>query len=415
MSRLLDCGWTPGVQVTAQPETQQPETPQPETQQPGTQQPVQEQPEPQQASPPTSYEAWVTQTPDQDYAAKFTYYVPEGMYKRYDVTLHVQLTPADASIDGVHFYVQNSAMTLLMENAAEVGGGTIDAWVPPSATACTHRGGGHYTRTVPVTFNTVDDAVVDGGHSWGRFEVLMQTTTYRGQNRRGAGSTVDFIHVEDDRTYPTIGNIAYTSDTAGTFTVVSQRMASGLVSVTVVPSGSARFHQRNGYRIYIPGNSTWGTAITQDFKGAPLNFTCNGAGDGWLTLTRHWLSNHQIEASHSHKVQVCPAPATGKHSDYLTREFDASLNCQEIDRLNRSGAAGIFGWVDKLDGPNEVCNQNLEYLWELLGYQSFQMQCAAMSGEGRPHNGLMAVTVNGNLLLAEDHLLRLYYRRGCYH
>ena len=155
--------------------------------------------------------------------------------------------------------------------------------------------------------------------------------------------------------------------------------------------------------------------VTQDYKDILLNFTCNGAGDGWLTLTRHRLSNHQIEASHSHKVQVCPAPATGKHSDHLTREFDASLNCQEIDRLNRSGAAGIFGWVDKLYGPNEVCHQNLEYLWELLGYQSFQMPCAAMSGEGRPHNGLMAVTVNGNLLLAEDHLLRLYYRRGCYH
>ena len=90
VSRLLDCGWTPGVQVTAQRETQRPET----------QQPKQEQPEPQQASAPTSYEAWVTQTPDQDYAARFTYYVPEGMYKRYDVTLHVQLTPADASIDG---------------------------------------------------------------------------------------------------------------------------------------------------------------------------------------------------------------------------------------------------------------------------------------------------------------------------
>ena len=109
VSRLLDCGWTPGVQVTAQPETQQPETPQPETQQPETQQPdqgqpepQQEQPEPQQSAPTTSYEAWVTQTPDQDYAARFTYYVPEGMYKRYDVTLHVQLTPADASIDGVH-------------------------------------------------------------------------------------------------------------------------------------------------------------------------------------------------------------------------------------------------------------------------------------------------------------------------
>ena len=200
--------------------------------------------------------------------------------------------------------------------------------------------------------------------------------------------------------------------------MVSHRVASGLVSVTVVPSGSARFHQRSGYRIYIPGNSPWRTVVTQDYKDVPLNFTCNGAGDGWLTLTRNRLSNHQIEASHSHKVQVCPKPATpetGQHDDYSNRKFDASLNCKEIDRLNRSGAAGIFGWVDKLDGPNEVCNQNLEYLWELLGYQSFQMQCAAMSGEGKSHNGLMAVTVNGTLLLAEDHLLRLYYRRGCYH
>ena len=47
VARLLDCGWTPGVQDTSQPETEQPETQQPQTQQPKPQQA-----EPQQASAP---------------------------------------------------------------------------------------------------------------------------------------------------------------------------------------------------------------------------------------------------------------------------------------------------------------------------------------------------------------------------
>ena len=283
--------------------------PQPSPQQAEPQQAEPQQAEPQQSTAPTSYSAWVTQTPDQDYKTEFTYYVPEGNLMRFDVTAHVRLTPADASIDGVVVYLQ--IINPLLEAAATVGPGlgVENTHVPALATAWTHHGNGHYSRPVPVTFNTVDDAVVQNADELGKFEIQTEPTHY-GQIRRGSGSKVKFIHQEDDRTYPTFGDVSYTSDTAGTFTVVSHREATGRVRVNIGTSGSAEFAGgRGGHFVDIPPNTPHGTEFTQSHRGDPLTFTCDGAGEGFLTLERHWSSEHQIEEDHSDKLQVCPRPA----------------------------------------------------------------------------------------------------------
>ncbi len=303
VARLLDCGWSPGVQDTSQPETEQPETQQPETQQPKPQQA-----EPQQASPLTSYTAWVTQTHDQDYATSFRYNVPEGQQTTFDVTVHVQLTPADASVNGVVVRLHAPAIINLRENATSVGAGTTDTHIPASSTAWTHRGSGHYTRTVPVTFNIVDEDVVTSNHNLGKFEI--HTIPYGKQNKRGAGSKVEFYHEENDRTYPKIGNITNTSNTAGTYVVVADRQADAKLRVVVTPSGSASFSPRGVLWSDIPKDTPPGTAITVQHNGNPLAFTCTSTEKGWLTLDKHWNTPFHIEEDYSHKVQVCPIPTS---------------------------------------------------------------------------------------------------------
>ena len=418
--RLMACGWTPGVQ-TVVAEVEEETTPKPqqapaeEPQQPEPEEEPQ-QAEPQQSSAPTSYLAWVTQTDDQDYAARFRYDVPEGLYKTYDVTAHVQLTPADAAVDGVVVYLHAPAINNLLHSGAIIGAGTTNTHIPASSTAWTHRGNGHYTRVVPVTFNSVDDDVVNSDYGLGNFEI--HTIPRDGQTKRGgSGSLVAFYHQEDDLTYPTIANVTYTSTTTGTYAVVTHRQATAKLRVVATPSGSASVTPRGELWTDIPANSPHGTEINEQHNGNSLYFSCQGSGDGWLTLTPHWNTPAHIDPNYSHTVKVCPGrPVSGsKRSDYLTYKFHAGLNCKEIDRLNSSGAAGISGWVDVLNAPNQVCHRNYEHIWELLGSQSFRLACTVMSGEGLPHGGLMAVSVNGTPLLSEDHWLRRYYKSGCYH
>ena len=371
--------------------------------------------EPQQSSAPTGYEVWVTQSHDQDYAARFRYDVPEGIYETYDVTVHVQLTPADAAVDGVVVYLHAPAINNLLASGAIIGAGTANTHIPASSTAWTHRGDGHYTRVIPVTFNSVDDNVVNSNYGLGNFEI--HTIPRDRQTKRGAsGSLVAFYHQEDDLTNPTIANVTYTSTTAGTYSVMAGRQATAKLRVVVTPSGSASVTPRGELWTDIPANTSHSTEINQQHNGDSLYFSCPGPGDGWLTLAPHWNTPAHIDPNYSHTVKVCPGrPVSGsKRSDYLTYKFDAGLNCKEIDRLNSSSSAGIFGWVDVLDDPDEVCHANYEHVWELLSTQSFQMACTVMSGEGLPHDGLMAATVNGELLLPEDHLLRSQYKSGCY-
>ena len=368
---------------------------------------------------PTSYTAWVTQTPDQDYAASFTHEVAEGKTKTYDVTAHVQLTPANAAVAGVPIRLHAPAIIGLRQNAVAIGAGTTDTDLPKSIAAWTHQGNGHYSRPVPVTFNTIDDNVVEGNHHLGSYEIhtIPFVRPFGTQTKRGAGSKVAFHHQEDDRTYPKIGNITYTSTTAGAYAVVTGREADANLRVVVTPSGSASVQPLGELWSDIPPNTPSDTEITLQHNGNPLYFKCRSAEPGWLTLKKHWNAPDHIDEDYSHTVKVCPGkhPEGTKRSDYLTYKFDAGLNCKEVDRLNSSGAAGIFGWVDVLnEGPAGVCHRDLEYLWELLGNQSFQVACTVMSGEGQPHNGLMAVNVNGTPLLADDHPLLRQYKSGCY-
>ena len=364
---------------------------------------------------PTSYTAWVTQTPDQDYATRFEHHVAEGLTKTYDVTAHVQLTPANAAVASVGIRLHAPAIIGLRQNAVAIGAGTTDTDLPKSIAAWTHQGNGHYSRPVPVTFNTVDDNVVEGNHHLGSYEI--HTIPHGKQTMRGAGSKVEFYHQEDDLTYPKIGNITYTSTTAGSYAVVTGREADAKLRVVVTPSGSASVQPLGELWTDIDPNTASGTEITLQHNDNPLYFKCRSAEPGWLTLTPHWNTPAHIDEDYSHTVKVCPGkhPDGTKRSDYLTYKFDAGLNCKEVHRLNSSGAAGIFGWVDVLnEGPAGVCHRDLEYLWELLGNQSFQVACTVMSGEGQPHNGLMAVNVNGTPLLADDHPLLRQYKSGCY-
>ena len=364
---------------------------------------------------PTSYTAWVTQTPDQDYATSFTHEVAEGKTKTYDVTAHVQLTPANAAVASVGIRLHAPAIIGLRQNAVTIGAGTTDTDLPKSIAAWTHQGNGHYSRPVPVTFNTVDDNVVEGNHHLGSYEI--HTIPHGKQTMRGAGSKVAFYHQEDDRTYPKIGNITYTSTTAGAYAVVTGRQADAKLRVVVTPSGSASVQPLGELWTDIDPNTPSDTEITLQHNDNPLYFKCRSAEPGWLTLKKHWNAPDHIEEDYSHTVKVCPGkhPADTKRSDYLTYKFDAGLNCKEVDRLNSSGAAGIVGWVDVLNsGPSGVCHQDLEYLWELLGNQSFLVACTVMSGEGQPHGGVMSVTVNGEKLLADDHPLLRQYKSGCY-
>ena len=368
---------------------------------------------------PTSYTAWVTQTPDQDYAASFTHEVAEGKTKTYDVTAHVQLTPANAAVAGVPIRLHAPAIMGLRQNAVAIGAGTTDTDLPKSIAAWTHQGNGHYSRPVPVTFNSVDDNVVEGNHHLGSYEIhtIPFVRPFGTQNRRSHGSKVAFHHQEDDLTYPKIGNITYTSTTAGAYVVVAGREADANLRVVVTPSGSASVTPRGVLWSDIPPNTPSDTEITTQHNGNSLYFSCTSAEPGWLTLDKHWNAPDHIDEDYSHTVKVCPGkhPADTKRSDYLTYKFDAGLNCKEVDRLNSSGAAGIFGWVDVLNsGPSGVCHRDLEYLWELLGNQSFQVACTVMSGEGQPHGGVMSVTVNGEKLLADDHPLLRQYKSGCY-
>ncbi len=363
---------------------------------------------------PSSFTAWVTQTPDQDYAANFTHMVAEGKTKTYDVTAHVQLTPANAAVAGVSIRLHAPAIIGLRENAVAIGAGTTDTDIPKSIAAWTHQGNGHHSRPVPVSFNTVDDAYVEANHHLGSFEI--HTIPYGKQTKRGAGSKVMFNHQEDDLTYPKIGNITYTSATAGSYTVVAGRLADAKLRVVVTPSGSASVTPRGELWTDIPKDTPSGTEITTQHNGNSLYFSCTSTEKGWLTLDKHWNTPDHIEEDYSHKVQVCPGkhPENTKRSDYNTHKFDAGLNCKEINRLNSSGAAGIVGWVDVLNNPNQVCHQNYEHVWELLSTQSFKVACTVMSGEGQPHGGVFSVTVNGEKLLPDDHPLRRYYKYGCY-
>ena len=365
---------------------------------------------------PTSYTAWVTQTPDQDYATRFEHHVAEGKTKTYDVTAHVQLTPANAAVASVGIWLHPPAIIQLRENAVAIGAGITDTDIPKSIAAWTHQGNGHFSRPVPVLFNTVDDAVVKSNHEFGSIEIL--TIPYGKQTKRGThGSKVEFYHQEDDLTYPKIGNITYTNSTTGSYAVVTGRVADAKLRVVVTPSGSASVTPRGELWTDIPKDTPSGTEITEQHNGNSLYFSCTSAEPGWLTLKKHWNAPDHIEADYSHTVKVCPGkhPEGTKRSDYLTYKFDAGLNCKEVDRLNSSGAAGIFGWVDVLnEGPTGVCHRDLEYLWELLGNQSFQVACTVMSGEGQPHGGVMSVTVNGTPLLADDHPLLRQYKSGCY-
>ena len=296
VARLLDCGWTPGVQAVEVPEP----TPEPEPQ------PLQAEP---QKAAPTGYEAWVTQTPDQDYAARFRYDVPEGLYKTYDVTVHVQLTPADAAVDGVVVYLHAPGINNLLHSGALIGAGTTNTHIPASSTAWTHRGNGHYTRVVPVTFNSVDDDVVSSNYGLGDFEI--HTIPRERQTKRGAsGSEVTFFHQEDDLTYPKIAKVTYTSTMTGTYTyaVVTHRMATAKLRVVVTPSGSASVTPRGELWTDIPANSPDGTEITTQHNGNSLYFSCTSAEPGWLTLTPHWNTPAHIDPNHSHTVKVCPPP-----------------------------------------------------------------------------------------------------------
>ena len=177
---------TPTTVPTATPVPPTP-TSTPEPQQASPQQaepqPLPLQAEPQQSSAPTGYEAWVTQTHDQDYAASFRYDVPEGLYKTYDVTAHVQLTPADAAVDGVVVYLHAPAINNLLDSGAIIGAGTTNTHIPATTTAWTHRGNGHYSRPVPVKFNSVDDNVVNSNYSLGNFEI--HTIPRRWANQAG--------------------------------------------------------------------------------------------------------------------------------------------------------------------------------------------------------------------------------------
>ena len=367
---------------------------------------------------PTSYTAWVTQTPDQDYAASFTHEVAEGKTKTYDVTAHVQLTPANAAVAGVPIRLHAPAIIGLRQNAVAIGAGTTDTDLPKSIAAWTHQGNGHYSRPVPVTFNTVDDNVVEGNHHLGSYEIhtIPFVRPFGTQTKRGAGSKVAFHHQEDDRTYPKIGNITYTSTTAGAYAVVTGREADAKLRVVVTPSGSASVQPLGELWTDIVKDTPPGTAITVQHNGNSLYFSCTSTEKGWLTLAKHWNAPDHIEEDYSHKVQVCPGkhPENTKRSDYNTHKFDAGLNCKEINRLNSSGAAGIVGWVDVLNNPNQVCHRNYEHVWELLSTQSFKVACTVMSGEGQPHGGVFSVTVNGEKLLPDDHPLRRYYKYGCY-
>ena len=302
VERLLACGWTPGVQAVEAPEP----TPEPEPEPTPEPEPQPLQAEPQKAAP-TGYEAWVTQTPDQDYAARFRYDVPEGLYKTYDVTVHVQLTPADATVDGVVVYLHAPGINNLLHSGALIGAGTTNTHIPASSTEWTHRGNGHYTRVVPVTFNSVDDDVVSSNYGLGDFEI--HTIPRERQTKRGAsGSEVTFFHQEDDLTYPRIANVTYTSTMTGTYAVVTHRMATAKLRVVVTPSGSASVTPRGELWTDIPANSPDGTEINEQHNGNSLYFSCPVSGDGWLTLTPHWNTPAHIDPNHSHTVKVCPRP-----------------------------------------------------------------------------------------------------------
>ena len=270
--------------------------------------------EPAQAPPaPTSWEAWVTKEPGDDYNANFSYKVPEGKMVKFKTTLHVQLTPANASVDNVVVYLHAPAAIALNNHALEIS--DVDntlTFVPKSASAWTDQGSGHYTRPLYVTFQTVDDNIVKGGGSLGAIEI--HTVDIHQQTKKGTGSRGEFFHVDDDLTFPKLGELSYTSNTEGSYAVVSGRMATGMVVVDVSPvgdvavKGDPNAHSWLAHRVEIPANSPYDTEVRIQKRGWALTFECTGTGLGELVLAPHRSSEHQMLAGYSHRMKVCPKP-----------------------------------------------------------------------------------------------------------
>ena len=250
----------------------------------------------------------MTKEPEDAYEARFSYKVPEGKMVKFKTTLHVQLTPANASVDNVVVWLHQPAAMALNGHALEISDvNNTHEFVPKSATAWTNQGNGHYTRPLYVTFQTVDDNIVKGGFSMGAIEIL---TIHRDQQtRKGAGSRGEFFHVDDDLTFPKLGGLSYTSNTTGSYAVVSGRVATGKVRVRVEPVGDVKLEPYSAHDVEIPANSPYDTEVHAQRKNlSMLEFQCTGTGLGELVLAPHWTSEHQMLAGYSHRMKVCPKP-----------------------------------------------------------------------------------------------------------
>ena len=358
--------------------------------------------EPAQAKPqPTSWEAWVTKEPEDAYKARFTYDVPEGKMVKFKTTLHVQLTPANASVNNVVVNLQTSDTRNLNVHALKISDVDISTtfrFVTRSASAWTDQGGGHYTRPLYVTFQTVDDDIVKSRDSLGAISIF--TSNIDKQIRRGAGSQVEFIHGEDDLTFPKLGGLSYTSNTTGSYAVVSGRMATAPVVVSVNVSGDVSMVTHARHTVEIPGHSSYGTEVRALRDGHVLTFTCTGTGMGVgeLVLTPHWNSTGQMLDNYSHRMQVCPNPAAVKAarqkvSNFSTATFRMRLTCAEWRNIDGSPEAIAAGWENLRVVPAitvagyygnipaepaylpRVCNVDFLHVWELLGPQTTQVKC----------------------------------------
>ncbi len=253
----------------------------------------------------------MTKEPEDAYKARFTYDVPEGKMVKFKTTLHVQLTPANASVNNVVVNLQTSDTRNLNVHALKISDVDISTtfrFVTRSASAWTDQGGGHYTRPLYVTFQTVDDDIVKSRDSLGAISIF--TSNIDKQIRRGAGSQVEFIHGEDDLTFPKLGGLSYTSNTTGSYAVVSGRMATAPVVVSVNVSGDVSMVTHARHTVEIPGHSSYGTEVRALRDGHVLTFTCTGTGMGVgeLVLTPHWNSTGQMLDNYSHRMKVCPKP-----------------------------------------------------------------------------------------------------------
>ena len=343
----------------------------------------------------------MTKEPGDDYNANFSYKVPEGKMVKFKTTLHVQLTPANASVNDVVVYLHAPAAIDLNNHALEISDvNNALTSVPKSATAWTDQGGGHYTRPLYVTFQTDDDNIVKGGFSLGAIEIH---TIHRDQQiRKGAGSRGDFFHVDDDLTFPKLGGLSYTSNTTGSYAVVSGRVATGTMRVNVEPVGDVSVKGFFGDLVEILGNTPYDTEVRTQKNGMELTFTCTGTGTGLgeLVLTPHSepIYSYQMLAGYSHRMQVCPNPAAVKAarqkvSNFSTATFRMRLTCAEWRNMDGAASAIAIGWENLRVVPAitvsgyygnipaepaylpRVCNIDFLHVWDLLGPQTTQVKC----------------------------------------